>query len=210
MAQPVSAASYCVPSETPEPQSVAPSGVPLCASAPPVRGYLRITPNTRNPFFAISSSFFEFSDFSHVLRGLHAMRFKTGRHHARMLPPIMGQKCCRCSYPQGCSGMSASDARVRPRIRRNRVSVSRRYCVCIALVADSGRQIGATRVGAPIKGPTDRVRQRECAGVGEYGAATEEEAPRRDRGAARSESPSPASRNAPPLGSRRGRSVCAA
>jgi hypothetical protein len=32
-------------------RSVVPSGVPLCASAPPVKGYLRAPPQTRNPLF---------------------------------------------------------------------------------------------------------------------------------------------------------------
>ena len=34
-----------------EHRSVVPSGLPLCASAPPVRGYLRIGPDVRKGFF---------------------------------------------------------------------------------------------------------------------------------------------------------------
>ena len=38
-----------LPADPPKRCSILPSGVPLCASAPPVKGYLRFTPNTRNP-----------------------------------------------------------------------------------------------------------------------------------------------------------------
>ncbi|WP_205965369.1 hypothetical protein, partial [Pseudooceanicola onchidii] len=41
-----------------EPRSVVPSGVPLCASAPPVRGYLRMGAGVRKGFSAGTVIFF--------------------------------------------------------------------------------------------------------------------------------------------------------
>ena len=59
LAHPASSTSELSPPRFPqEHRSVRPSGVPLYASAPPVRGYLRITPKPRNPFLQTKSHFF--------------------------------------------------------------------------------------------------------------------------------------------------------
>lgn len=42
---------------------------PLCASAPPVRGYLRIAAETCNPFFLETSSFFQKTMYSLIYMG---------------------------------------------------------------------------------------------------------------------------------------------
>ncbi|WP_206020965.1 hypothetical protein, partial [Antarcticimicrobium luteum] len=42
-----------------EHRSAVPSGVPLCASAPPVKGCLKFTAKTRKRFFHFHPSFFQ-------------------------------------------------------------------------------------------------------------------------------------------------------
>ncbi len=64
-----------------EHRSVVPSGVPLCASAPPVRGYLRIAADTRNPFFRETSSFFLFSSLSFIFNVLTSYLFRIYWHY---------------------------------------------------------------------------------------------------------------------------------
>jgi hypothetical protein len=61
-----------LPSVSLERRSVVPSGVPLCASAPPVRGYLRIGAEPRNPFFRETSCFFQESRFPRKIRWLQS------------------------------------------------------------------------------------------------------------------------------------------
>jgi hypothetical protein len=61
LARPASSISDCVPRVPLEHRPVVPSGVPLCASAPPVKGYLRIGPGGRKRFFAVAASFFRMS-----------------------------------------------------------------------------------------------------------------------------------------------------
>ncbi len=64
LARPASNASNCLPRFPLERRSVVPSGVPLCASAPPVRGYLRLGAGARKCFFRKTSSFFQKTRFS--------------------------------------------------------------------------------------------------------------------------------------------------
>ena len=52
-----------------------PSGAPSCASAPPVKGYLRIGRCTRNPFFQETSYFFRNSNFLFSFSALRAKKF---------------------------------------------------------------------------------------------------------------------------------------
>ena len=57
------------------PLQCGPSGAPLCASAPPVRGVLRLVTETRNPFFQEKCIFCDKPDFSHVLGGLRQFQY---------------------------------------------------------------------------------------------------------------------------------------
>ncbi len=52
-----------------------PFGAPLSASAPPVRGVLRLLTGTRNPFFREKCIFCDKPDFSHVLGGLGQFQY---------------------------------------------------------------------------------------------------------------------------------------
>ena len=74
-----------------ERRSVVPSGVPLCASAPPVRGYLRFTAEPRNPFFRKSSSFLQETRFSFVFIRLYSQCFARTAFTAILLPGILAQ-----------------------------------------------------------------------------------------------------------------------
>ncbi|MCI5096069.1 MAG: hypothetical protein MRY77_07125, partial [Rhodobacteraceae bacterium] len=60
---------------TPEALLPGPSGAPVSASAPPVKGVLCLTPNTRNPFFNIPTTFlmnFEKFKFFNALKSNHS------------------------------------------------------------------------------------------------------------------------------------------
>ena len=84
-----------LPSVPLERRSVVPSGVPLCASAPPVRGYLRIGAEPRNPFFRETSCFFQKTHLSFKISGLK-MRFSglSGFH------PVPDQALPKGNWPK--------------------------------------------------------------------------------------------------------------
>ncbi|MEP3632521.1 MAG: hypothetical protein ABJN12_05355, partial [Shimia thalassica] len=60
-----------LPSFTHELPSAAPSGVPRCISAPPVKGVLRLLSKSRNPFLAKTTPFLKKSVFSRNSNALH-------------------------------------------------------------------------------------------------------------------------------------------
>ena len=101
LAHPASSTSELSPPPFPqEHRSLRPSGVPLCASAPPVRGYLRIAAEPRNPFFGKTSSFFQKSRFPCFFKWLQARDFKTPALRAILFLRCGGPIGQILSYPQ--------------------------------------------------------------------------------------------------------------
>jgi hypothetical protein len=62
-----------------------PSGVPLCASAPPVKWVLRLVADTRNPFFQEMCIFCGRPHFLYKNRGLHVNYFAERLFEAALL-----------------------------------------------------------------------------------------------------------------------------
>ena len=94
-ARPILISIFCPPRV-----SCVPSGVPLCASAPPVRGYLRIGAGTRKCFLQKSSIFFRKAKIPTKYRVNGKKRTKSGGFGAIFLSCPTGNLHLPRLYPQ--------------------------------------------------------------------------------------------------------------
>ena len=127
MAQPASVTSSFLPGVSLEQRSVVPSGVPLCASAPPVRGYLRIEAHTRKPFFRETSSFFQELYFYSKNRGLVANYFANPIFGAIILPVKMPDFGPETGIPRESARFSPGFTREIPGFRFRMPSAQGRF-----------------------------------------------------------------------------------